>query len=345
MSDPSTTVQELRLGVVGFGRLVRGYALPALRRLPGVQVVGVADPLAASRRAAAAAVPGIEPHADHTALLDHLRLDGIVVASPPSTHLEVWRDAAARGVPAFIEKPLLLADQLPLLPADASPRVMVDFNRRFWGTYRHVAALVRRGVLGSPLHLELSLHLDVEAWSRVSRHRFAASEGGLLHDLGSHALDLASMFFGEEPRWIACTTSSTRHEDDRARLELSFPSGATASCDLAYGKRTRERLVLRGPEGTARLWEPNAALRLEPSGVGAPRLSPLARDAALLAYRVARRSRSMARATIAAALASFADALRSGAAFSPGFADGVRNARWIAVAARSARRGGGPEAT
>jgi predicted dehydrogenase len=331
---------ELRLGLVGFGKLVRDYYLPALRALPGARVVAVADPLADSRRAASQSLQDAALYGGHQAMLDGDELDGVLVASPPSTHLEVWSEAAARGLPSFVEKPLLLSGQLAALAVRDEPRLMVDFNRRFWPAYGRVRDLVRQGVLGAPVHLEFALHLDVVQWSGVTRHRLDHNEGGLLHDLGGHAIDLALEVLGQEPDHVTAVQANGRSADDQLRLRLDFPDGSSAICDLGYGDRTREWLVVRGPEKIARLAEPNKALHVYP--LSAPR-GPLVRwslDAAALGYRALRRSQSMGQASIRCALSAFTHSLRTNSPFSPSFADGVRNARWLAAAARSAAAGG-----
>src|SRR6478672_2603606 len=86
--------EPLSIGVAGFGRLVREIYLPAFRRLPGARLVAVADPLAESRSAAAHRLPGAVVYPDHRTLLASASLDGLLVASPPSTHLEIWDGAA-----------------------------------------------------------------------------------------------------------------------------------------------------------------------------------------------------------------------------------------------------------
>jgi predicted dehydrogenase len=220
---------------------------------------------------------------------------------------------------------------------------MVDFNRRFWPAYGRVRDFVRHGTLGAPVHVEFGIHLDVLRWSVVTRHRFDLNEGGLLHDLGCHAIDLALQIVGQEPDHVTAVTSSRRWTDDQLRLRLDFPDGSSATCDLRYGDRTREWLVVRGPAKTACLAEPNMALHVAPSG--APR-GPLTRwplDALALGYRAVRRSQSMGRASIRAALCAFVQSLRTNAPFAPNFADGVHNARWVATAARSAATAGTPQ--
>jgi predicted dehydrogenase len=338
-APPDST--ELRIGIVGFGRLAREFYLPALRMLRGVRVVAVADPLPASRDAAAARVQGAVIHADPHAMVASTALDGVLVASPPSTHLDLWRAATARGIAAFVEKPLILASEIDALDGrESDRRVMVDFNRRFWPPYLRLGALVRDGSLGRPVEIEFSLVLDVMGWSQVTRHRLDDREGGLLHDLGCHAIDLATELVGEAPAAIAADVSSRRSPGDHVRLRLQFAGGGSAVCELGYDVRTRERLLVRGPLATAWFVEPNAALHVEPAGTRSSRVAGLLRDAAHLGYRGLRRSQSIGRASVRGALAAFTAALRDGRPFSPGLDDGVRNARVVGAALRSAAHGG-----
>lgn len=324
----------LRLGIVGFGRLARDYYVPALRRLADVQLVAVADPLAASR-GAAAGLRGVRVHGDHRALLDEPQLDAVLVASPPSTHLAVLGDAAAAGSAVFLEKPLVLTRQLAELERRPPvPRLMLDLNRRFWAPYRRIAELAR-GALGRPIEADFELHVDVLAWCTVTAHRLSADEGGVLHDLGSQAIDLACTLGGGEPRAIAAETASRRWPDDQLRLHVTFPDGSVVRCDVAYEERTFERLSVRGPAASARLADPNMAVARERDGW----LRARCRDAATFAYHALRRERSFARASIGAALGAFVRAVRAGEGFSPGFDDALRNARWVAAAASAARTG------
>ena len=164
-----------------------------------------------------------------------------------------------------------------------------------------------------------------------------------MHDLGSHAIDLALEVIGEEPDSIAAKTSSRRWTDDQLRLRLAFPSGSSATCDLAYGDQTRECLVVRGPENTARLAEPNKALHIEAESRPRNPLVAWSLDTVAIGYRALRQSQSMGKASIRGALAAFIHSLQSGLPFVPGFEDGVRNARWVAAAVRSAASGGIPQ--
>jgi predicted dehydrogenase len=329
----------IRLGLVGFGRLARGYYVPALRGLSGARVVTVADPLEASRRAAAAALPDAATVPDLDALLASPP-DALLVATPPSRHLAAWNAAQAAGLPVFLEKPFVLAGQLPA--ADAAPasqrRLMVNFNRHFWPPYQRLRALVAAGRVGRVLSATFTLHVDVLSWCDVTRHRLSPDDGGALHDLGSQALAMVPWLLGADPVTIEVALTQHRWPGDHVMLRLAFPDGAVATCDLAYETRTFERVSIVGTTGRLRLEDPNMAVHVERVRDGHRR--GRVRDAAVLGYRGLRRSRSMARFSIHAALASFVHAVRAQAPLVPGWDAAVRNVRGLEAALRAAERGG-----
>ena len=332
--------EPLRIGVAGFGRLVRDIYLPAFRRLPCARLVSVADPLAESRSAAADRLPAAAVYEDHRALLDRAKLDGLLVASPPSTHLAIWDEASARGVAVFMEKPFVLAGQLGSVERrPPGARLMLDLNRRFWPPYRQIAELVRGGALGKPVEVEYLLSTDVASWSTVTQHRLSPEEGGILHDLGGHAIDLAADLLGEEPEAVTAAASGRDAEGDHLRLDLAFRDGSAVHCRLAYSSSTCERLTVRGPRARLSLRDPNMSIEVQRKGTRVPRVAARLRDFAVYGYRALARDRTMTRFTIRTALESFLRALASGEPFSPGFDDAVENVRWIDAASRSAADG------
>src|SRR6266403_1110596 len=118
MTDHRT---RTKTAIIGFGRLAQIYYTAALRGLPTTEVVAVADPLAVSRAAAATSFPHANIYADYHDLFEREPVDAILVASPPSTHLDIWNEAARRRVAAFIEKPFVLFGELEQV--ESSPEV------------------------------------------------------------------------------------------------------------------------------------------------------------------------------------------------------------------------------
>jgi predicted dehydrogenase len=326
---------------VGFGRLARTYYLPALRACRDVRLCAVAEPLPSARDAARRLLPHTALYEDTRALLAGEPLDAVLVASPPSTHLEAWRASAARGLAVFMEKPFLLPDELARIDRrdPAWRRLMVDFNRRFWPPYRHLRDAVREGRIGCVRRAQLTLRVDLGPWSGGGDHRRREGEGGALHDLGSQLLDLAAWLLDRPPERLRATRRAGPAGAAAFELELDFPGGARAACELGYGGPTRERVRIEGEGGVLRLDDPNFLPHLER---GRPRARGLARrgaDLAAFAVRGLFRSRSMLRYTVRSALASFFSTLRAGGTFRPGFEDALRVATWLAIAERSLATG------
>src|SRR5690606_5553507 len=94
------TVKTLRAGLIGLGAMGRNHAR-VLNALEGVDLVGVADPVAD-----AAALPGGVRLTESVEQLIDLGVDYAVVACPTIHHEPIGLMLADAGVHALIEKPL-----------------------------------------------------------------------------------------------------------------------------------------------------------------------------------------------------------------------------------------------
>lgn len=329
---------SLRFAIVGFGKLAQKYYVPPLRSLDRIHLVAVADPLPACQSAAKDRIPNVTTYSAHQDLLEHEALDAILVASPPSTHLQIWNDACKSEVAVFMEKPFVLKNELARVESSPQARrlLMVNFNRRFWPTYRRLGELSRSGQIGNLEHAEFVLHVNVLEWCSVTAHRLSPGEGGVLYDLGSQMLDLVWSIFSEEPVSILAEIRSKRWVSDHVALGLDFSSGLHVRCELAYGERTRESVVIQGSRGRLRLDNPNMTIHLELKDSPPHQLADRCRDAFIFGYRAVRRDRSMLRYTIRASIETFLRSLRVNERFSPGFEDAAKNTMWLEAALRSA---------
>jgi predicted dehydrogenase len=322
---------------VGFGKLAEDYYLPALRRLNGVQVIAVADPLPSRREKAKAGIPVVRTYASHDELLLHESLDGILVASPPSTHLQIWNHLRGQGIPIFIEKPFVLPGQLRQVMAtvQASSRLIVNFNRRLWPLYRRLAELVRSGWIGDIENAEFTLLVNVRPWISVTEHRLLPSEGGPLYDLGSQVLDLIYFVLGREPVSIRVEGTSNRSEANLVNLTVELTNGLTVLAHVGYDRNNKESISLRGNKGRLQIHNPNMTIHTVTKDQLNIGVSERMMDWLIFGYRAFRRERSMLRYTVHASLKLFVDAVRGHHAFLPGLEDAIRNALWLEAAHQS----------
>ena len=93
----------LRSCVIGLGQMGRNHAR-ILADLPGVSLVGVADPAGAAR-SGYPAPRGVMVYADYRVMLEAERPDAVTVSVPTALHCEITCEALAAGAHVLVEKP------------------------------------------------------------------------------------------------------------------------------------------------------------------------------------------------------------------------------------------------
>lgn len=95
-----------RIGVIGAGWWASTVHLPALALNPRVELVAVCDPSLERAEAAAAAFGIPRNYTDVEALIAAGGLDGVVVATPHTTHYPIVSAALRAGLNVLVEKPM-----------------------------------------------------------------------------------------------------------------------------------------------------------------------------------------------------------------------------------------------
>ena len=238
----------LALALIGCGRVVERYHLPALQRCSEWNVIGACDPLGERREWMRRQLEDVRLFESVADLLDDCRPHAALVATPPSTHCEIVVRALEMGIDVLVEKPMALsaadAEKMWQVSRRVGKRVAVGFSRRFKRTYRELRrrlALVPPGDLQS---IRFDLAGNAEAWQDMAG--FLGDDdrgGGALDDLGSHQLDLLPWLVGQRVRRMrARRESGSDQRWQRIAFELEFESGLTALCSVEHGPRREEHL-------------------------------------------------------------------------------------------------------
>jgi myo-inositol 2-dehydrogenase/D-chiro-inositol 1-dehydrogenase len=224
---------DLRLGLVGCGRLAeRGY-IPAIAKAPGLRLAAIADP--ALDRCARAA-PSVPAFASAAELIAADAVDALVLATPAAAHAADARLAACAGLHALIEKPpaSTLAEAVELAHLEPAPRL--GFNRRFVPDLARLRSLMPAR---STIHLVLEMRTRSASWGS-----YVADDDALLN-LGPHLVDLARWLGGVEI--VGCRATV---EMPRAVLELDLADGRGRAQVLCASNRPyRERVLIRDGRG------------------------------------------------------------------------------------------------
>ena len=106
----------------------------------------------AATDSAVASFGAAEGFADAIAMLDAVRPDGLIVATPGHTHVAIATAALERDIPVLLEKPvgLTAADAEALIAAEARSKAFVlpGHILRFSSPYRRTVAIAQSGELG-----------------------------------------------------------------------------------------------------------------------------------------------------------------------------------------------------
>jgi predicted dehydrogenase len=172
-----------RVGLAGCGRWGR-HILRDLRDL-GCEVPVVARSRESRERAAEGGATEIV-----AALAELQGVEGVVVATPTSTHAEVVEEALALGVPVFVEKPLT-ADLASArrLAAAAPDRLFVMDKWRYHPGVRELARIARSGELGEVV--------GIHSRRVTLGHRYSDVDTVWIH--APHDLAIALEILGELP--------------------------------------------------------------------------------------------------------------------------------------------------
>jgi myo-inositol 2-dehydrogenase/D-chiro-inositol 1-dehydrogenase len=243
------------VGLIGAGKIGRFHARTINAGIAGLRLAAVADVEPAAARAVADEL-GCEA-LDVDTLLD--RVDAVLITTPPDTHAELIRRAAAAGRHIFCEKPLATSveDARGALAAaeSAGVRLQIGYNRRFDERFRDVRDAVAQGRIGTPWLIRISSRDPSPPPAAYLPH-----SGGVFLDTTSHDLDLARFVLGAEITEVAARGASLVDPNaaalgdvDTLVLSLSFSNGAFGAIDncraSAYGYD--QRLEVHGSEGLA----------------------------------------------------------------------------------------------
>ena len=257
-----TGAAPLRWGVVGCGDVVEHKSGPSISAAERSRMV------VAMRRDAAAARDFARRHAvpewtdDAGAVIGSGSVDIVYVATPPDSHLQYVRAAAAAGKHVLVEKPMALnaADARLMVDACASAGVQlfVAYYRRFQPHMLRMRALLAAGAIGRPAHGCADIAVAgfarrVAAGTRTWRDDPAIAGGGGFVDMASHRIDLLVWLLGAvaDATGVAARFQPDLAVEQSALAALRMCSGALCSVsgDFHSG-RDADRFAIYGEHGT-----------------------------------------------------------------------------------------------
>jgi predicted dehydrogenase len=259
-------METVRLGLVGLGWF--GGVLAESARSSGVADVVACYARTEDTRAAFAEKHGCRAVGDLDEMLTDPGVDGVLVATPHSTHADIAVRTVEAGKHVFVEKPLALTVADTKRVAEAASRAgvvaQVGHNRRRQPANRRIKAMIDAGELGTVLQLD-GMHTasgghkpDLPAWRKDP----AECPFGGMTALGVHTVDTFHYFMG--PAKKVTSFSSRIHGfndlDEATTVLVGYESGPIASINTTYFSPPIVSLSVFGSDAAA--WNEEDGTRL-----------------------------------------------------------------------------------
>jgi UDP-N-acetylglucosamine 3-dehydrogenase len=223
----------LRVGVVGVGVMGSNHAR-VLAGLPGIRLIGVADPDQQQARFVAGAL-GTAAVDDVDALLP-LGVDAITIAAPTHLHHDIALSCIKRGVHVLVEKPIASNPEEGRRIVAAARRAGVTLMVGHVERFNPAVETIKEAIRGEEI---LSI-----AITRVGPFPPRMSNVGVVIDLAVHDIDLIRWFTDSEIIDVQpLTANAVAEREDIALLQFRTTSGVLAQINTNWLTPFKARTV------------------------------------------------------------------------------------------------------
>ncbi len=227
--------KPVRIAVVGTGFIGR-------RHISFLKGDSIFDPVAGADPAPEAkaylASQDMPHFSDYRKMLDEVKPEGVVVATPNAIHEEVTIACLERGIPAMVEKPIAHTIESARKIVDAAKRhkvpVLVGHHRRHNPLMRVAREFIESGGIGQMIAIAAyDLRRKPESYYKAAWRREPG--GGPMLINGIHDVDCLRALCGEIESVMALTANRARGfpVEDTAAVTFRFENGALGNLTIS----------------------------------------------------------------------------------------------------------------
>jgi len=249
--------------LVGLGRLIQNYVLPAFGECERGKVVALVSghPDKAARLAAQYGVnsKAIYNYENYESLASNKEVDAVYIALPNSMHAEYAIRGAKAGKHVFCEKPMATTPAQCQAMVDAcrkaGRKLMVGYRLRYEPYHETAIRMCRQHELGRLKLILADACINFAADTSEWRFHPQLSGGGVLVDIGVYLVQACRYLTGEEPAEVSAMQFSDpldprfREVEDMMLFQFKFPSGVLANCSCSWSLERVDRCRAMGTKG------------------------------------------------------------------------------------------------
>ncbi len=258
----------VRLGVLGAGLYANATLLPAIKRIPEIELVGIASAGGLHAQHSGKKFGFAYAASSDDEILNDPNINTIAILTRHDNHAELVVKALQAGKHVFVEKPLALTeeqlekvvaalalteDRRPKTENDGLPSTVyglltVGFNRRFAPLAQQLAAFISplalsgRGAGGEGRSEALYMHYRVNAGYIPPNHwtQDPAIGGGRIIGEACHFVDFLTFLVGSAPVSVSAQAlpDGGKYRQDNVSMTFTFADGSIGVVDyLANGDK------------------------------------------------------------------------------------------------------------
>lgn len=258
-------MKEVKVGIVGLGRLGSVHAENLAFKIPGCKLVAACSLVEKELEWAKDYLKVDFVTTDYKKMVDEADIEAVVIVSSSPEHCWMIEYALDAGKHVFCDKPLGCSLEECKRAEAAVERhpdklFFLGFMRRYDPSYAHAKEQIDAGKIGKP-YLVKATGLDPEALVE-SCIKFSKTSGGIFIDAASHDIDLMRWFLGCEATEVYAMGATFKHpefkeagDDETGVAVYKFENGAMGMVHVGrtapYGYHVETEVV--GTEGTIRI--------------------------------------------------------------------------------------------
>ena len=198
----------MKVALVGTGTISESIHIPILQSTPNVDLVAICDSNQKQLERVGNKFRIFKKFTDVDSLLKSCDLDIIDIATPGFTHFDIARKAISLGIHSLIEKPAALSvHEAEILEHEASRRNLklgVCQTIRYKEPVRQLQKIRESGGFGT-IDKMISIHHGSSIFALPPWFWNEKTSGGILFELGIHAIDLQCYLMGNSKEVLHAT--------------------------------------------------------------------------------------------------------------------------------------------
>ena len=260
-----TQSTPIRVGVIGAGYIAAVHGDAAVPIADDLRIVAVADANISAAQALAGRFGWDSAYGDAASMLATEQLDVVIIATWPSTHLELIRQCVDAGIRHILcEKPFVLtgeeAAEVWRLAASSGATITEAFMYRHHPALDRIDALLASRQLGTIDHVRASftyvnlaseLGIDPKDPNRPWRFR-ADQGGGALYDIGAYAINACTHVAGGLPVSVSAYGRAENEygTSDKIMGLIEYDNGVVGIVEASEISDSTQELQISGDHGT-----------------------------------------------------------------------------------------------